>query len=335
MLNFLLQRIGRIIFVLVSVELLIFLLVHAVPGGPWDAPGNQLPAMRNVFMDDDTMERRVQYYGLGLPMWRQFTRYLVGDFHQDGKFICGVICGNLGPSTRQAGRSVQDILFRAPEGQNAWNSRFGYTIRLVAYSFGLVALLGIPLGVTSALWSKSRLDRGISAFFTTVASIPVFVLGLLEIMVFASWLKWVKVLPDWSQPRYWIIAAMLLAVIPLANMIRLTRAATLNAMSGDYIRTARAKGLSRSKTIWKHVLPNALISILTFLLPLFAELIAGSFIIEGIFGFPGFGREYWDSIGDLDYAMIMGITFIYACSITFASLILDTLYRFIDPRVRA
>jgi ABC-type dipeptide/oligopeptide/nickel transport system permease component len=118
-------------------------------------------------------------------------------------------------------------------------------------------------------------------------------------------------------------------------MIRITRAAVLNAMGGDYIRTARAKGLTRAKTIWIHVLPNALISILTFLLPVFAELLAASFIIEGIFGFPGFGREYWDSIGDLDYAMIMGITFIYACAITFGNLFLDTIYRLIDPRMRS
>ena len=163
---------------------------------------------------------------------------------------------------------------------------------------------------------------------------PVFVLGLLNIMVFASWLKWIKVLPDWSQPKYWIIPTLLLAVIPLANMTRLTRTAMLNAMGGDYIRTARAKGLRRITTIWKHVLPNALISILTFLLPLFAELLAASFIIEGIFGFPGFGREFWESIGDHDYAMIMGIAFIYACAITFANLFLDTIYRLIDPRLK-
>lgn len=332
--GFILQRTARVALILAGVELLVFLLVHAVPGSPWDAPENQMKAMRNVYMNDATLARRNQYFGLDLPLWRQFTRYLVGDVHADGKFICGVVCGNLGPSTRQAGRTVQDILFRAPEGKSAWDSRFGYTTRLVFYAFGIVAMLGFPLGVTSALQAKSRFDRSISALFTVLSSIPVFVLGLLEILIFASWLKWIKVLPDWSQTKYWIIPVILLAVIPLANMIRLTRAAMLNAMGGDYIRTARAKGLTRTRTIWKHVLPNALISILTFLLPLFAELLAGSFIIEGIFGFPGFGREYWEAIGDLDYALIMGVTFIYACGITLSNLILETAYKLIDPRMR-
>jgi len=335
MLNFIIQRVVRVLVILTSVELLVFLLIHAVPGSPWDSPENQLKFMRNVFMDSATMKYRNAYYGLDLPLWRQFTRYWIGDYHQDGDFICGVICGNLGPSTRQAGRSVQDILFSPSKGQSTWNSRFGYTVRLVSYAFGIVAGLGIPLGVMSAWWIKSRFDQSISALFTILASMPVFVLGLLNIMIFASWLKWMNVLPDWDQPKYWIIPTVLLAVIPLAGMIRLTRAAVLNAMGGDYIRTARAKGLTRTKTIWKHVLPNALISILTFLLPLFAELLAASFIIEGIFGFPGFGREFWDSIGDLDYAMIMGITFIYACAVTFANLFLDTIYRLIDPRMRA
>jgi oligopeptide transport system permease protein len=335
MLSFIAQRVARVAFILVGVELLVFLLIHAVPGSPWDSPENQLKAMRNVFMDSITMERRAQYYGLDLPVWRQFTRYLIGDRYADGEFVCGVVCGNLGPSTRQAGRSVQEILFTAPEGQSRWNSRFGYTLRLIAYAFGLVAGLGIPLGVLSALWARSRFDRSISTVFTAFASIPVFVLGLLQIMVFASWLKWIKVLPDWSQPKYWIIPTVLLAVIPLANMIRLTRASILNSMGGDYIRTARAKGLTRTQTIWKHVLPNGLIAILTFLLPLIAELLAASFIIEGIFNFPGFGREYWDAIGDLDYAMIMGITFLYACTITGANLFLETTYRLLDPRIRA
>ena len=334
MLNFILQKIGRVLLILLSVEVLVFLLVHAVPGGPWDTPANQLRAMGNVFADEKIFAQRSAYYGLDLPLWRQFTRYLIGDYRANGKYVCGVICGNLGPSTRQVGRSVQDMLFSPPEGQSAWNSRFGYTVRLVAFAFATVAVLGIPLGVLSALWSKSRFDINISTLFTMLSSIPVFVLGLLQIMIFASWLKWIKVLPDWSQPKYWIIPIILLAVIPLANMIRLTRAAMLNAMNGDYIRTARAKGLTRSQTIWLHVLPNALISILTFLLPLIAELLAASFIIEGIFSFPGFGREYWDSIGDHDYATIMGITFIYACAMTGTNLILDIAYRFIDPRLR-
>ena len=335
LLSFLLQRLARVILILVSVEILVFMLVHAIPGSPWDTPQNQLKAMGNVFLDEATLAQRNKYFGFDLPLWRQFTRYLVGDVHEKGDFICGVVCGNFGPSNRRIGLAVQDVLFRSPEGQSMWNSRLGYTIRLISYAFCLVKIIGIPLGVVSALWAKSRFDQSVASFFTILASIPVFILGLLELLIFASWLKWIKVVPDWSQPTYWIIPTTLLAVIPLANMIRITRAAMLNAMSGDYIRTARAKGLTRAKTIWKHVLPNALISILSFLLPLFAELLAASFIIEGIFGFPGFGREYWNAIASLDYSMILSITFIYACSIALMNLFLETTYMLLDPRLRA
>ncbi len=334
MLNFILRRMIRIILILASVELLVFLLIHSVPGNPWDAPNNQLKAMRNVFVDDKTLERRFKYFGLDLPLWRQFTRYLIGDVHEDGNFVCGIVCGNLGPSTRVMGRSVQDMLFRPPKGHSLWDSRVGYTTRLVTLSFAFVTLMGIPLGVASAFSAGSRFDKTLSAVLTTVVSIPIFILGLLGILIFASGLNWINVIPRWSEPKYWILPIVLLSIIPLANLVRIARVSMLNAMSGDYIRTARAKGLTRAQTMWRHILPNALISILTYLLPVFMELVAASFIIEGIFGFPGFGREYWDAINDLDYAMIMGITFLYACGITFANLLLETMYRLIDPRMR-
>jgi oligopeptide transport system permease protein len=337
MLSFLLRQTLRIILILVGVELLIFLLVHQIPGSPWDTPSNQEEARRATFTfyaDTATLERLSNYYGLDLPPWRQFTRYLIGDVLADKAFVCGIVCGNMGLSIRQGGRSVQDILFAAPEGRGRWESRAGYTLRLVSLSFLLVAFLGIPLGVASAFWIKSWFDKTLSTVLTTVSSIPIFVLGLLSILIFGTGLKWLKVIPDWTQPKYWIIPTSLLVMIPLSNFVRLTRAAVLDAMSGDYIRTARAKGLTRSKTIWVHVLPNALIAILTFLLPIFVELFAASFIVEAIFGFPGFGREYWHAIGDLDFALIMGITFLYACGIAFTSLILETLYRLVDPRMR-
>jgi oligopeptide transport system permease protein len=338
MLSFLFQRIARALFILVSVELLVFLLVHAIPGNPWDTPDKQLgarSALTMLYVDDSTVDRLSKHYGLDLPLWRQFTRYMIGDVEEDGKLVCGVICGNLGLSVRQGGRSVQEVLFSPPKGQSPWNSRVGYTVRLVTYSFIIVALLGVPLGVASAFWAKSWFDRTLSSLLTTVVSIPIFVLGLLSLMIFASGLNWINVLPDWTQPKYWIIPTALLVIIPLANMVRLTRASMLDAMSGDYIRTARAKGLTRLQTIWKHVLPNALISILTFLVPIFVELLAASFIIEAIFAFPGFGQEYWDAIRDLDYGRIMGITFLYACGIIFTNFFLEAIYRLIDPRMRS
>jgi oligopeptide transport system permease protein len=333
MLNFILPKVLRVLLVLTLVEFIVFLLVHAIPGNPWDAPTNQIKAMSNVYVDQAALETRSRYFGFDLPLWRQFTRYMIGDIQEDEKFVCGVVCGNLGPSTRQIGRSVQDILFQQT-GKSPWDSRVGYTFRLVAWSFGIVSLLGIPIGVTSAFWSKSLFDRFVSTLFTSAAAIPTFVLGLLGILIFASALKWVKVIADWSNPKDWVLPVILLSIVPLSNVVRLTRATVLNEMQGDYIRTARAKGRTRAETMWRHILPNALLSILTFLFPVFVELIAASFIIEGTFAFPGFGREYWDSIGHLDYAMIMGITFIYASSITLANLFLEVIRWMVDPRVQ-
>lgn len=333
MLNFILPKFFRLILVITLVESTVFVLVHSIPGNPWDAPNNQIRAMSNVYVDQAALETRSRYFGFDLPLWRQFTRYMIGDIQEDEKFVCGVICGNLGPSTRQVGRSVQDILF-SQTGKGNWDSRVGYTFRLVLYSFGIVSLLGIPIGVAAAFRAKSFFDRFITTLFTSLATIPTFVLGLLGILIFASLLKWIKVIPDWSKPGDWILPIILLSIVPLSNMIRLTRATVLNEMQGEYIRTARAKGRTRTQTMWRHILPNALLSILTFLFPVFVELIAASFIIEGTFGFPGFGHEYWDSISDLDYAMIMGITLLYACSITFANLFLETIRWMIDPRVQ-
>src|SRR5512138_3613892 len=171
MLSFLLRQTLRIILILVGVELLIFLLVHQIPGSPWDTPSNQEEERRATFTfyaDTATLERLSNYYGLDLPPWRQFTRYLIGDVLADKTFVCGIVCGNMGLSIRQGGRSIQDILFAAPEGKTRWESRAGYTLRLVSLSFLLVAFLGIPLGVASAFWTKSWFDKTLSTVLTTV-----------------------------------------------------------------------------------------------------------------------------------------------------------------------
>jgi ABC-type dipeptide/oligopeptide/nickel transport system permease component len=334
MLNFFLGRAARILLILVSVQLLVFLLIHAVPGSPWDPSTINLQAMSNLAVSDTTLAYRARYFGLDQPLWRQFTRYMVGDVYEDGNFVCGLVCGNMGPSIRHVGRDVKDVLFRPPKGHGFWDSRFGYSIRLISLSFAVVTLMGIPLGVAAAYWARSRFDQLLSTVLTSVSSIPIFILGLLGIILFASGLKWINVLPHWDEPKYWVLPTILLAAVPLANLVRIARAAMLNAMSGEYIRTARAKGLTRAQTMWRHILPNALITILTYLLPVFVELLAASFIIEGVFSFPGFGYEYWNSIISHDFALIMGITFLYACGFALANLVLETVARSLDPRMR-
>jgi oligopeptide transport system permease protein len=335
MLRFLLDKFLWVIMVLLSVALLTFLLMHAIPGNPWSNYA-QSPRMGVLTTVDATTQRQLnRYFGLDLPLWRQFTRYIVGDFQEDGSFTCGTVCGNLGLSTRQRGRTVQDVLFAPPEGKTFWESRFGYSLRLVLLAGLITVGVGVPLGILSAARPKSALSRSISVSLAALISIPNFVLGLLAIIVLATWLKWIKVLPDWGSPRDWIVPALVLAAVPMANLARVTRASLLYTIHEDYVRTARAKGLTQTRTMLVHVMRNAMIPIVTFLGPTLIELFAGAFIVESLFSFPGFGREYWASILGMDYSMVMGLTLIYATGIVMVNLIIETLYEFMDPRVKA
>jgi oligopeptide transport system permease protein len=165
-------------------------------------------------------------------------------------------------------------------------------------------------------------------------SIPSFVIGLLLLITLASGLGLISVIPNWSQPQAWIVPALVLAVAPMGTIARMTRTAVLEVMHRDYVRTARSKGLGEPAVISRHVFRNALIPVVTLLGPVLVELIASSFVIEAMFSFPGFGREYWLALVNLDYGMITGVTLLYAGLIVLVNLLVDMLYGVIDPRVR-
>jgi oligopeptide transport system permease protein len=241
----------------------------------------------------------------------------------------------MGPSYRVRGRDVQDILFEPPEEKPIWYSRFGYSLRLGLIALTLAIIIGIPLGTIAALKQNSFFDYA-SLFVATVGiSVPSFVIAIFLIIIFASWLHLVSVVPkDWSDPRVWILPAMVLGFGTLAYTTRLTRASMLEVMRQDYVRTARAKGLSERVVVTIHMIKNALIPVVTILGPALAGLVTGSFIIETMFGFPGMGRAYVQSIQQRDYSMIMGTTLIYAFLVAFANLTVDFVYVLIDPRIR-
>jgi oligopeptide transport system permease protein len=284
---------------------------------------------------DKSVQRELDHrFGLDLPLWRQFTRYVIGDFNEDGSFFCGALCGNLGPSIQQHGRSVLDILFEPPEGRTFWQSRFGYSIRLVLFGSLIAVGLGLPLGIIGAAKPKSALSRGISLGLAALISIPNFVLGLLAIILLASWLKIMKVLPDWDYPSSWIIPAFVLAVMPMASIARVTHASLLNVMHEDFVRAARAKGLTQARVVLVHVLRNALIPIITFLGPTLIEMFTGLLIVENLFSFPGFGQEYWRAVLTLDYPLILGLTLIYATAILLVNVLIDVWSEKLDPRLR-
>ena len=335
MIQFLLQKILRLLTILIGATLVTFLFIHAIPGNPWNNySGGPRPQL--LLSIDPALQRELdRRFGLDLPLWRQYTRYMFVDVEEDGRFICGAICGNLGPSITRRGRSVVNVLFSPPAGKPWWDSQFGYSIRLVLLGALFAVGPGLLLGLQSAARPTSLLSRAISTSLAVLTAIPNFVLGLLLILLLAIWLRVINVLPDWNNPVYWVVAACVLAALPMASIARVTRAALLNTMGEDYVRTARAKGLSQNRVMWVHVLRNAAAPILTFLGPTLMEMFTGLFIVESLYSFPGFGREYWNAVLELDYPVILGLTLIYATGLMVVILIIDLLNEMLDPRIRA
>lgn len=330
MVTYLIRRLFWLIPVLVTVSAVTFIIMHSAPGGPWDTDGER----RQV--DAATEKSLAAYYGLDKPMWRQFYAYIIGDTNsQSGEYVCGMVCGNLGPSYRQRGRTVQDILFSAPEGKTFWQSRFGYSVRLGGMALTMAIFIGIPLGIIAALKQNTLVDYTALFIATSGISVPSFVLAIFLIIIFASKLHWINILvDDWTQVKYWFMPMSVLGFGTMAFTARLTRSAMLEVLRQDYIRTARAKGLGERVVVLRHMLKNALIPVITILGPALAGLVTGSFIIETMFSFPGMGRAYVQAISQRDYSMIMGTTVIYALLVAVANLSVDVVYVFVDPRIR-
>jgi oligopeptide transport system permease protein len=334
MVRLIIRRLIWTVPVLLMTVLLTFLMMHAVPLGPWDSDPAKL-ALKQQIMDDATRSTLDQRFGLDQPMWRQFIGYVIGDFDEQGKFTCGLICGDLGPSYRQRGRTVQDVLFNAPEGASVWQSRFGYSMRLGLFALLFAAAFGVPLGITAALKQNTWVDHWLTMFETLCISIPNFVIGLLFILIIVmSKFRLINVVPrSWSEPQTWIFPIVTLGLNTMAVTARLTRTSMLEVKHHNYVRTARSKGLAEQTVIYRHVFRNALIPIVTLLGPSLAELIANSFVIEMMFGFPGMGQVYITSIQNADYSMVLGATVIYAVLVTLANLGVDLTYGLLDPRI--
>jgi len=326
---YLIRRLVWMVPVLFSIALVTFVLMHAAPGGPWDRD----PGRRQI--DAATQERLNEQFGLDKPMWRQFVAYTVGDFDQEGEFVCGAVCGNLGPSYRQRGRTIQDILFSVPEGKPVWDSRFGYSLRLGLLALAIAVVVGIPAGILAALKQNTIIDYFTSFVANLGVSIPNFVIGIYLIIIFAVTLGWISVVPrSWSELKVWFVPALVLGFGTMALTARLTRSSMIEVMRQDYIRTARSKGLREYSIISVHMVKNALIPVVTVLGPALAALVTGSFIIESMFSFPGIGREYVQAISNRDYSMILGTTLVYGVLIALANLSVDVIYSFLDPRIR-
>lgn len=334
MIHFFTKRLIQIIFVLLGVTILSFILVHLIPGSPWDKSWGQR-AMISGYIDQTTIKSLDRRFGFDQPAWKQFIRYIIGWTNEEAEFTCGLICGNLGPSYRQRGLTIQAILFGTPEtGSDFWDSRLGYSLRLTFLAFGFTLILGLLMGIPAALRANSLIDRFLSFLAVIGVATPNFIFGLLLILIFASGLGWVTVLPKWDHVTAWFIPAFVLSIAPACMLGRFIRTSLVEVHHQDYIRTARAKGVTEQRILYVHVFRNAFIPILTFIGPVFMELLASSFIVESMFGFPGIGREYWASVRASDYSMTMGLTLLYAVAIALTNLAVDAAYIIADPRLR-
>lgn len=303
--------------------------MKAAPGGPWDRDSESKQ------VDPRTQALLAQQYGLDKPAWRQFTSYVIGDFDDKGVFKCGAVCGNLGPSYRQRGKTVQEILFSPPPDKTFFDSKFGHTMRLGLLALVIALAIGIPAGVLSALKQNSAIDYAITFLTNIGVAVPSFVVAFFSILIFAVGLKIMPVVQkSWAGLTPFFIPAIVFGFGTMAQSARLMRSTMLEVMRQDFVRTARAKGLVENAVIWKHMLRNALIPVITTLGPALAGLLTGSIVIENIYGVPGIGRDFIISIGNRDYSMIMGTTLFYVVLILFANLSVDILYGVADPRIR-
>jgi oligopeptide transport system permease protein len=328
MTTYLFRRFLWMIPVLLLVALITFTLMHQAPGGPWDRDLSR----RQV--DPTTQALLNKAFGLDKPLFFNFS----GGNPLDSQFfnyVWGAVQGDLGPSYRQRGRMVQEVLFEPPKDKPFWDSRFGYSVRLGILALTLAAIFGIPFGILAALNRNTIIDY-IALFTSTIGiSVPSFVLAIFLIILLAGKLNILKIIQrDWSSPGAWLVPAVVLGFGTFAYITRLTRSSLLEVMSQDYVRTAKSKGLAGHTIIGRHMLRNAMIPVMTILGPALAGLVTGSFIIETMFGFPGSGREYVMAISNRDYSMIMGTTLIYALLIVLANLTVDIMYGFLDPRIK-
>ncbi|EKP94541.1 ABC transporter permease [Thermaerobacter subterraneus] len=295
----------RLVLMLVSIWAVVtvtFVLMHAIPGNPFADPRLR-PEILALMMDK---------YGLNDPLWEQYLRYW-GNLLQ----------GDLGVSLKNIGQSVNRMI---AEGF-PWSAWIGGQ----ALVFALV--VGLTLGTIAALNRNRWPDYTAMVIAVLGVSVPSFVIAVFAQWLFAVKLKLVPVLWNGTFVAS-ILPSLALGGTMLATLVRMMRTQMLDVMGQDYINTARAKGLSQGEVIWRHALRNAILPIVTILGPLVAGILTGTVVIEAIFGIPGLGKYYVESVYQRDYPLILGTTVFYFIFLIVANFLVDLSYGIIDPRIR-
>ena len=301
--GYIIKRIFNAFIVLWIVITITFFLMHAIPGGPFTAEKSLPPYVLH------SIEER---YKLNDPLYKQY-----------GDYLCNLVQGDLGPSFKYPGRSVNDII----------KDGFPVSFKLGIEANLIAIIIGIPAGILAGVKKDKWQDRAVNFFTTLGVAVPSFVVAALLIYVLSTKLH---LLPAamWNGWRYEIMPALALSGMPMSFIARLTRSSMLDILSQDYIKTARAKGLSWSKVLIKHALPNSLIPVVTYLGPMTASILTGSFVIETIFAIPGLGQYFVTSIYNRDYTVILGVTIFYSVIVIVLNMVVDLLYPLLDPRIK-
>ena len=313
MLSYIVRRIGSMIPSLLLASVIVFLFIHLIPGDP-----------AQIMLGDQATPEQVrelrETMGLDRPLVVQY-----------GKWLSGVVRGDFGNSVFFHQPVLHVILDRAET-----------SVLIAVFSMLIIILVGVPIGILSAVRFNTRLDQFLSGLSMFFASVPTFWLGLNLMILFAVTLRWLPTsgFPsiiesgDWTNLRYLVLPCITLAAPNSALIIRLTRSSMLDVSKADYVKTARAKGLSEGAVNIRHIFRNSLISVVAVLLYTFVALVAGTVVTETVFSLPGIGRLVVESVLRRDYPTIQGIILIIAFLYMLINLLVDLSFALLDPRIR-
>ena len=302
-LKYLISKLAYLVLTLFLVATITFILMKSIPGDPF---------MQEQAIPEEILHSLHAHYGLDQPLYLQYLKYLKG-----------IVTWNLGPSFKYEGRTINDII---SEG-------LPISATLGIFSLTLALFWGILWGSIAALYRGNYQDRAAMIFAVLGMSVPSFIMATIYQYLFAIKLG-ILPIARWGTFKHMILPALALSSFPTAFIARLTRASMVEVLQKEYILTAKAKGLS-TFAIWKnHILKNSLLPVISYVGTLFANIITGSFVVERIFGIPGLGAWFVNSIINRDYTIILGLTVFYSFILMVSMCIVDLIYYFIDPRIR-
>jgi oligopeptide transport system permease protein len=303
MLNFIAWRIAQFPLILAIIYLITFWFVWVAPGSPFGQGERQLNAQAK-----EALERKFHAQSA-----TSFLAYYPARVLTTGDF---------GPSMQYAEWSVNDIL----------KSALPVSIALGLFALTIGTLAGVVIGTMAAVHRDGAFDWMSLGIVLLGISLPSFISAALLLSVFSGWLHWCPV-GGWGSVRDMVLPGLALALAPMAYIARLSRVAMIDVLSSDFVRTARAKGVSRTIVIWKHCLRNAFLPVLSYLGPAAATTLTGSFVVEKVFSIPGLGQHFVSSIQNRDRTLILGTVMVYSVFLLMFNLLVDVGYAFVDPRI--